>query len=582
MIQIPKFLIKWYVLAPAAVVVLGGGYLLFGGNGNNKLEPLVVQKMDLTETVEVTGTVKATESVELAFETTGKISKVYADTGAKVKTGQKLVELNAAEAYADRKKAQAQLASEQARLVQYQANVESEKARLDELLRGTRPEEIAVARTAVDNARKAISDANEILENAKAKADTDLQAFYDDVRETLNGAYTDAVDAIRKQINDLFLDATVNPQLSFATNDFQAKNDVETAKKSAEETLNQFRILVDTASSEPVSLEGALNTSTGYLQSMRRFLDLLAITVDASVGIDQTTRNENKAKVTGARETINSAINDIRALDQSIDSQKVTNKNSITTAQNQVNTANNALAIANRELNLKLAGSSREQIDAQRARVKEVEGNLLSQKANIDQAFASIQSIDARIAKTILVSPIDGLITKQDAKVGEIVTIGSALRPVVSIISDGNFQVEVNVTEVRISKVDIGDSASIWLDAYGSLVKFDAKVVSIDPGEEVIDEIPTYKVTLQFSTPDDRIRSGMTANISIVTDTRTGVLAVPESAMIRRNGSAYIRLVASNDDNFLEKEVTVGLKGNNGFVEILSGLEEGQTVLLSK
>ncbi|HRY62364.1 MAG TPA: efflux RND transporter periplasmic adaptor subunit, partial [Candidatus Paceibacterota bacterium] len=213
------------------------------------------------------------------------------------------------------------------------------------------------------------------------------------------------------------------------------------------------------------------------------------------------------------------------------------------------------------QLALKQAGTSDEEIRAQEAAVEE--------------ARANVSSIRAQIGKTILRSPISGIITKKDFEVGEIV---SANEPVLYVISDNNFEMEANVPEADIAKVDIGDAAKVTLDAYGPDVVFDSVVTKIDPAETMIEGVATYKTTLSFVKKDERVKSGMTANIDILTDKKEGVPAVPQRAVSAEDGERFVMLNTGGDTP--EKRViVVGLRGSDGYTEVLSGLVEGDKIV---
>lgn len=143
-----------------------------------------------------------------------------------------------------------------------------------------------------------------------------------------------------------------------------------------------------------------------------------------------------------------------------------------------------------------------------------VQNDYSVQEVNVEQAQASVASAEAELAKSIVKSPINGVITNIDAKVGEIVP---ANKNIISVISYGDYEVEAFVPEADISKVKIGNSAKTTLDAYGDSIYFDTKVIKIDPAATVIDGVPTYKVTFRFISMDQRIKSGMTANLNILT-----------------------------------------------------------------
>jgi HlyD family secretion protein len=232
----------------------------------------------------------------------------------------------------------------------------------------------------------------------------------------------------------------------------------------------------------------------------------------------------------------------------------------VTAALNVLSSAESALSVAQGEYTLKKAGSSTEAIDAQRAKVTEAAANVLNYQA--------------AVTKSRIISPIDGILTKADPGVGEFVTAGTVL---FTVMSDNMFEIEVNLPESDIAKVAVGNPAEVTLDAYGSDVVFGAHVVTIDPAETIIEGVPTYKVTLNFDEEDQRIRSGMTANIDIVYASRPDVIAVPTAAVIERNKQKYVRV--PSDEGYEERKVTVGIKGSNGFTEIVDGLNIGDRVI---
>lgn len=207
----------------------------------------------------------------------------------------------------------------------------------------------------------------------------------------------------------------------------------------------------------------------------------------------------------------------------------------------------------------------------------QAEANILSQQAQIKQAEANVENYQAQIAKTIIRAPISGTVTKQDAKVGEIV---SANTPLVFLISTSQFEIEANIPEADIAKVKLGNAAKVTLDAYGSDVSFDVKVVAIDPAETIIDGVATYKTTFQFIDidKDERVKSGMTANIDISTEKRENVIVIPQRAVITKNGDKIVRVL--NNETPKEVKVKTGLRGSDGNIEIIEGVSEGDKVII--
>ena len=171
-------------------------------------------------------------------------------------------------------------------------------------------------------------------------------------------------------------------------------------------------------------------------------------------------------------------------------------------------------------------------------------------------------------------SPIAGIVASQKARVGTITTANQIL---ISVISDNLLKIETYIPEVDIAKVSLGDSAEVTLDAYNDEV-FMAHVVSFDPAETVIEGVPTYKVELLFDEESSLIRSGMTANIDILTEEKYEVLAVPVRAVITVDTIKYLRIV--NSVNQVENiPIVTGLRGSEGYIEIIDGIEESDRVV---
>ncbi len=101
----------------------------------------------------------------------------------------------------------------------------------------------------------------------------------------------------------------------------------------------------------------------------------------------------------------------------------------------------------------------------------------------------------------------------------------------------------------------------------------------IDPAETVLEGVPTYKVTLAFVSPDSRIRPGMTANLEIHTHEADGVIEIPYRALTSTATSTTVRVVSLDGKTYSVVPVVTGLKGSDGTIEIVSGLNPGDKVV---
>jgi HlyD family secretion protein len=284
-----------------------------------------------------------------------------------------------------------------------------------------------------------------------------------------------------------------------------------------------------------------LADSQNYLKTVKQFMnDLSSIINNLTPGNSGLTQ----AAVTTDVATVNAALS---AVNGAIDA--------VTASQTALANASAGLSQAESNYQLKLSGNSADSIAAQQAKV---------------------DGAKAALAEDTIIAPTDGLITVVTPTVGEFATPGT---PLFGIQNNDGYEVDAYVAEADIAKVAIGDQSSTTLDAYGPDTNFEAKVTAIDPAETVLQGVPTYKVTLMFDQNDPRIRSGMTANLEILTHQADNVLSIPSRAVIDDNGSKTVRVVNADGKTYTTVPVTIGLKGSNGTTEITSGLTAGQTVV---
>lgn len=568
---------KLIIAISVIVVIFFGGYWFYGKSVQPTHEWFAAERRSVWQEISVTGRVKPAEDVNLAFERGGKVAKINVRVGDAVTIGETLVELNTSELAADLKKAEAVLKSAEANRAQYEAALEAQGAKLDELKRGTRTEELAVAETKVLSARQILADAETDLANIEHQTDIDFSNLYTSAPNILNDALAKADDAVAKQTDEFFSDDNTTPRLTFVTANSQAQIDVEHQRAEMTAMLASFRADLDALTTERTELDAALARAMFRLTSVRDYLTRLADTINTSTSLSQTTVTTYRGYLNTARTNINTAITSVSEQQQSIASKKVAIKDSIDTARAKVSQAQNSLVLAEDELALKRAGPTAEQLKVKEAEVRQAEANLRSQGATVSQASAAMDNLRAQLDKTILKSPINGVVTKQDAEAGEIIVANVSI---ISIISSANFAIEADVPEADIAKISVGALAKVTLDAYGDDVIFNALVFAIDPAEKIIEGVATYKITLQFSSGDDRIKSGMTANVEVAGERRDGVIAVPQRTMAIRNGQKTVQ-VLNDDSTVREVLVEIGLRGSDGYVEVVEGLKEGDKVIVA-
>ena len=589
------------IIIAVLMIAIIAGAMFFNSRKKITYDFITVKPQTLIQEVNVTGQIKPAQSVDLAFEKGGKVSAIYVKVGDKTGINQKLIELtnndltaqlakaSAAEetAQAVALSAQAQMENVQSAILQYSAALNKEQAKLQEMQKGTRAEEIQVTQSKVTQAEQALADAKKNLTGIEAKAQTDMDNLYQEVIDIVNKAYNTADEAINKYIKDLFNNTGSGYELSFSTSNSQAKNDAEWQRLTVEQVLSAWKSELKDISSKSVLAKSHLTVIKDFLVKVT---DVLNSAISTS-SVTETTLSAYRTSVMTARANINTELTSINSQEQSIAAQKDTNQNNITAAETDINAKQNALTVARDELALKQVSAQPEQITAQQAAVSQAQANLSSQEAvvkkaqadlksqqaQIKQAQAEMQNIQAQIDKTVLLAPIAGIVTECNIEIGE---IAGANTVVVSLISQANFKIESKVPEADIAKLQIGQASLVTLDAYGDDIEWQAKLISINPAETTIDGVATYKIDLQFADEDQRIKSGMTTNLDILTARKDNVIAVPARAIISRNGDKFVKVLMEDGQTVEEIPVDTGLRGSDGNVEIAEGLSQGDKVIV--
>lgn len=365
------------------------------------------------------------------------------------------------------------------------------------------------------------------LQNDSNGGGTSLLNSQRELFEAISDAYTRSDNAVRNNV-DQFYDnpRDSNPEIVFAFNDDDLRQELDKTRKTIEFMLIKWKNRLDALNATTFT-DADIVLSESNLSSVKSFLDRVALAVNDFQVIgspySQSDIDKFKSDVSSARTNVNLAISNL------VDS---------------------------------------------RQSVHSVESDIPYQEARVKAAQATVNAYRSELAKRAIAAPFNGVVTKQDAKVGQIVNANTV---VMRLISDATFTIETYVPEINIKEVQVGNLAKVTLDAYGNEQIFEAKVVSVDPGETVRDGVSTYKVLFEFTQEDDRLKSGMTANVIITTETKEGALLIPQEAVSRRNGFSYVKVMVGKET--VEKQITTGGVASNGFIEVVAGLITGEVVI---
>lgn len=202
-----------------------------------------------------------------------------------------------------------------------------------------------------------------------------------------------------------------------------------------------------------------------------------------------------------------------------------------------------------------------------------------TQASQEDAGLSSLGALEslARVKanKSIIKAPFDGVVTKKSIEIGELATAGKTVI-VIETIDNLRFIADVPETDALALKENM--DASVTFDALSSIGSIPAILEQIYPTATPIEGVPTFHVILRTSDTTLPLRSGITANIIVHAEKKEGVIAIPRRAIITKSEKQFVRIQRANQE-LQETEVTTGITGSDGLLEITSGLNEGDIVV---
>lgn len=227
---------------------------------------------------------------------------------------------------------------------------------------------------------------------------------------------------------------------------------------------------------------------------------------------------------------------------------------------------------------LAAAGAAVAQAKAQLDRLREgpTQLEIARAQAQINQAQVALERARRQRDSATLVAPFTGVIATVNVKPG---VLAPSSIPSVVIIDAAYLHVQINVDELDVGKLSVGQPALVTLDALPSQ-SIPGQLTSIAPSATNAAGVVTYTARIDIAVEDLPVRSGMTATADIVVQRLENILLVPNWAVRfdRTTGQAYVNIFV---DEKILREVTVmlGMRGENDS-QIVAGLDEGQVVVV--
>lgn len=242
---------------------------------------------------------------------------------------------------------------------------------------------------------------------------------------------------------------------------------------------------------------------------------------------------------------------------------------------------------------------SQEALDAAEFAVDTITVEIEAARHSVEQFRSALQRAEDDLARTTIHSPMDGTVIQLNAEQGETVVPGSTNLPGSVILTVADMSVllaEVEVNEVDVVDVELGQEAEITVDALGDEPQ-KGRVVEIatsgrqDPTLGTID----FAVKVEIENPDPQLRPAMTAKVDILTATREDALTVPIQAVVKRRFDDDGEEVKGSEAKGLDEVDVVYLISEEGeaesrrvatgisdelHVEITDGLAAGDEVII--
>jgi len=518
MTPMKKFFTKKRIIWIAVLALIIGaiGWRIFSPkDASAGIQTDTVKRQDLQQTVLSTGQVVSDTNLNLSFQTGGIVRSVAVKEGDRVKAGRMLAML-------DQGTAGASWTSAQGVLAQARANY-------DRVMRGSTSQQTDVAQKAVDATQVALDNAKKNLDQVTAQQNLLVKNAYS---AWLNGGL-----AVLPGPSNLSIS---NPTVSgtFAGNPGQYQ-----IRLFDSGTAGVWYQLTGLESAQG-QVRSAAPIALGTLGLFIQFPTTVAITDTWTVDIPN-------AKSTSFV-TNNNAY----------EAAKATRAQTVQTAQNTVDAAQAALSQARANLNLTMAPPAKADVDAAAAQVMSAQGQVLS--------------AGAAYRNTILTAPADGTITAVNIKIGE---LASALQSVMGLQSVDKLHAEANVSEANVASLAVGQPVDFTFDALGPDTHVSGTLRVINPASTVVSGVVNYKVTANIDATA-AIKPGMTANMTILVAKKDQILAVPSRAVIEHDHRQYVRVIDdAKKKTYHEAAVQTGLRADGGWVEIVSGLVEGQVIV---
>jgi HlyD family secretion protein len=322
-----------------------------------------------------------------------------------------------------------------------------------------------------------------------------------------------------------------------------------------------FQARVDQASAAlAVARAAAANSRAGVQKAQADVAAAVASTADT------------KSRIAGAQVTVQDSKVKLERRVQ-LANEGVLSREERDTAQATYDSALAQLDAANAQ-----ATASQENVTAARAQVEAARTQQAQAEAQVRQAEATLAQAQLDLEHTFIRAPVDGVVVARHVDVGQTVAASLQAPTLFEIAQDlTKMQVDTNVSEADVGRVQVGQPAEFTVDAYPNHV-FRGLVKEIRKAPINVQNVITYNVVIAVDNPDLKLFPGMTANVKVMIDEHKDVLKIPNAALRFRPAGNDSRASGTDRRRSRPDQATVWVPGEGSKVEpvnITVGLTDG-------
>jgi HlyD family secretion protein len=482
-------------------------------NAASSLNLQTVARRTVTSSVAGTGNIEPQAQANVNFKVAGTLTEIDVRVGDHVALGQKL-------AVIDSTPQQVAVSNAQANVATAQANLQSAQTPLTQ-------NQITQLQNAVNNA----------------------QQSYNDTVAQVNLTNTQDANQVAADQNQLAIDQQALTFNATYQTDLQNLNTAKTNLQTAIATFN-----ADGCQSQ---------TYATYTPT--------CMTDFNAVSAAQTTVNTNQAKV-------NLDAAQVTADQTKLTTDQTKQQTNTVTGQRSINQAAASLT------------SSRDQL---RTQTEAKPNQIASAQAQLASAQAALQTAQQSLNYTTLTAPMDGQVNSINGVVGETVAPGggataqapgaqaplpttAATSAFMVIGNTGAMDVVIPFAESDASRIAADQDAAVTFDAVSSL-NIAGKVLAVASSATTSNGVVNYYVTVQLNQTNNALKQGMTANATVVVSRATNAITVPNLAITRSAGQAFVNVYVAGQQQITP--IQTGVVGDQ-FTEVISGLTGTEQIVM--